>query len=390
MRRVAALGICVVGLVVTSESRSVAQDRPVVFIHGLKSDEGTWTNAAKRLEARVAIDARRPSLDWTLTYESQANQIQESALGSLPGTTIAVGHSNGGLVARQWSRLHPLAGIITVGTPHQGVPLVTNFWSYIHFNDALYYAIGDVFSAFSDPSYCCDWVWIIGKIGEAVARAASLADAAFFRTSLATGLNVAAPVFAQMDPVSSTFLAGINSGPNSEREMAELPARVGIASIAHNFYWGGPIRAAWPDEGDRYAAYRDLGEIALDVGAIAIQMRAEIEDTWALDLVDRLWMAAALLGSMDDWWCRVVSWPGGAQCWANDTVVPIWSQDYGRLGAIPIVVYGPAHTQETARDPIRIEELLSDPGETQEPRATSMLDDLLYDVMTRLMHVPAR
>jgi pimeloyl-ACP methyl ester carboxylesterase len=390
MKRTAVVALCVAGLVVANELALTAQDQPVVFIHGLNSNGGAWANAADRLKARAAIDARLPGLDWRLTYESQADQIEGSDLGALPAASIAIGHSNGGLVARQWSRHHPLAGIITVGTPHQGAPIVTNLLSYTHFNDALYFAISDVFGAFSDPSFCCDWSWIIARIGDAVARAGSLTDAAFFKAALTVGLTIAAPVFPQMDPVHSTFLAGVNSEQNLQREMGEIPSRVGIASIAHNFYWGGPIRAAWPDDGDRYAEYRDLGEIALDVGAIAIEMRAEVDDTWALDLANRMWRAAALLGSMDDWWCRVVSWPGRAQCWANDTVVPIWSQDYGRLGAIPIVVYGPAHVQETARDPFRIEDVLLDPAGTQALRASSMMDDLLYDVMTRLMHVPPR
>lgn len=390
MKRTAVLVFYVAGLVVASQLALTAQERPVVFIHGLNSNDGAWANAAERLKARAAIDARRPGLDWRHTYESQADQIEGSDLGALPGTSIAIGHSNGGLVARQWSRSHPLAGIITVATPHQGAPIVTNILSYTHFNDALYFAISDVFGAFNDPSYCCDWSWIIAAIGGAIAHAGSLTDVAFFKAAVAVGLNVAAPVFPQMDPVRSTFLAGINSEPNLQREMREIPIRVGIASIAHNFYWGGPIRAAWPNDGDRYAAYRDVGEAALEMGAIAIEMRAEFGDTWAIDLANRMWRAAALLGSMDDWWCRVVSWPGRAECWPNDTIVPIWSQDYGRLGGIPIVVYGPAHVQGTARDPYRIEDVLLDPSDTQTLRTTSMMDDLLYDVMTRLMHVPPR
>lgn len=390
MRLRVALGICIVCLAYASGSRLAAQDRPVVFVHGLRGDEGSWANAAERLGARMAIYPYRSSVDWAGTYQSQADQMQASAVGGLPATTIAVGHSNGGLVARQWSRMHPLTGIITVGTPHQGAPLVSNLQSYIHFNNALYYAILDVFGAFGDPAHCCEWTWVIDHIGKAVALAGSLSDAAFFKTALAVGLNVAAPVIPQMDPANSAFLAEINSTANLAREMADVPTRVGIASIAHNFYWGGPIRAAWPGDGDRYAMYRDLGEVALDLGAIAIEMRAEVDDVAAFNLADQMRRAAALLASMDDWWCRVVSWPGRAQCWPNDTIVPIWSQDYGRLGATPILIYGPAHTQETARDPVTIEELLFDPAGTQQPRPTSHMDDVLYDVMTRLMYVPPR
>jgi hypothetical protein len=53
---------------------------------------------------------------------------------------------------------------------------------------------------------------------------------------------------------------------------------------------------------------------------------------------------------MDDWWCQAISWPGFGICWENDALVPVWSQNYGALGAIAAVVPdGPTHTQETSQ-----------------------------------------
>src|SRR4029453_5895089 len=99
-----------------------AQDVPTVFIHGLASSGATWEGAADRLQARLSIAAYRPNLIWRSTFESQGDGLQ-AQLGWLPASTVAVGHSNGGLVARQWGRLHPLNGIVTPGPPNKAAPL---------------------------------------------------------------------------------------------------------------------------------------------------------------------------------------------------------------------------------------------------------------------------
>ena len=54
-----------------------AQDRPVVFVHGLASSGATWEGAANRLSAGLAIQPYRPDLVWWAPYEFQADQLQE-------------------------------------------------------------------------------------------------------------------------------------------------------------------------------------------------------------------------------------------------------------------------------------------------------------------------
>ena len=134
-------------LLIGSSVRAAAQDVPTVFIHGLASSNATWQGAADRLKARVAIAPQRPNLNWRDKFESQASSLQ-SALGGLPGSTIAVGHSNGGLVARQWSRLHPVGGIVTLGTPNQGAPLAYNALRWLNYNFTVSHVITEVFNAY--------------------------------------------------------------------------------------------------------------------------------------------------------------------------------------------------------------------------------------------------
>jgi triacylglycerol esterase/lipase EstA (alpha/beta hydrolase family) len=136
----------------------VAQDRPVVFVHGLGSSGDTWQSAAARLQSSLAIQGATPSLSWWSLYESQASELQQH-VGGYGADIIGVGHSNGGLVTRQWSRQHPVSGIVTLGSPHRGAPAVTNFFTYAGFSQNLLWSINDVVRGFAVG--CCSWQWIL-------------------------------------------------------------------------------------------------------------------------------------------------------------------------------------------------------------------------------------
>jgi pimeloyl-ACP methyl ester carboxylesterase len=325
---------------------TAAQDRSVVFLHGLFADSRTWDAAAARLQGQLALQPYVPTTDEGAPYETQAAQVQ-GALGWLDGSAIAIGHSNGGLVARQWSQSHPLSGIVTVGTPHLGAPLLANFGSYANFGYTLRDAIWAVFDEFNFS--CCDWRWILTQIAQQMIDAAGIFDLSMGQLILNLGLNVAHPVLPQMVP-GSDYLQSINSPGNLAREGAAVPARVGIVSVAHNFYWGGPIRAALPDHADYLAAIRDVARDILNYFAWALWTTAPFEDWQAWSLAGAMWNASYYLAVMDEWWCQAVSWPGFGLCWENDTIVPTYSQNYGQLGAaVGVMLDGPAHTQQTAQ-----------------------------------------
>jgi hypothetical protein len=105
----------------------------------------------------------------------------------------------------------------------------------------------------------------------------------------------------------------------------------------------------------------------MDYAAAYLLANADFADWTAFEIADGLLVASNLLAAMDEWWCETVSVTGFGQCWANDTVVPEWSQVYP--SGVPIFTGfdGPAHAQETR---------LSDP--------------LLHSVLTTYTSIPPR
>jgi pimeloyl-ACP methyl ester carboxylesterase len=116
----------------------------IVMQHGFFSDQRTFGRMEFWVRSHMTVsDVLAHSTDWTQTYENQASQLHV-ALRSSPAyvdpKTILIGHSNGGMISRYFGR-HPnvanelsgssyyyqpvpIAGVITIGTPHWGTPLV--------------------------------------------------------------------------------------------------------------------------------------------------------------------------------------------------------------------------------------------------------------------------
>ena len=194
-------------------SAASAQDRPTIFLHGLKSDPSTWQEAAARLSQRLAIEPHRPATDWRAEYPDQARQILNNPeIAPLPANTVAVGHSNGGVVARQLSRSRPLGGIVTIGTPHYGAAAAFNLprWNaalfgVIDFQAGLHQDIHDAELFFG---IFIDILDILNAVHNFTVR--SLVD-----VGAQIGLDLGVPVLRQMIP-GSTFLQGPELGREPE------------------------------------------------------------------------------------------------------------------------------------------------------------------------------
>jgi pimeloyl-ACP methyl ester carboxylesterase len=119
------------------------QGPSIVLQHGFYSDAPTFARMEYWLAKHMLVNnVIRHSIDWRQTYENQASQLHIALRSAdyIAPTMIVVGHSNGGMIGRYLGR-HPgianeisgspyyyppvpVAGVITIGTPHLGAPVV--------------------------------------------------------------------------------------------------------------------------------------------------------------------------------------------------------------------------------------------------------------------------
>lgn len=343
-----------------------AQDQPVVFVHGLLSSGGAWAATAERLQRELAITSHYPDLPWDRPFAEQASSLnQRPEFGSMPANAIAIGHSNGGIVAREWSRIHPVRGLVTLGSPNGGAPLVPQFYNWMVFQGVASSYIQTVGRAFSRWS---EFSWVMANVHGALAWTADFSFWSVFYLATTLGLDWQFPVTKDMRPGSDAFLS-LNSQANLERERLSVPMRVGIVSAAHNFYWAGPARAVMPDYADAVAVALYSTASALMGWGTYIFTSAEAMDFAAIEQASSLFDLAGFLLSIDPTYCMFVSSFAFAQCAANDGVVPYFSQEYpGGLNVYLGFEHndGPAHIHEMREV------------------------DVLNDVLVHLMQVPRR
>ncbi len=104
-----------------------ARRRGVVLVHGFVCNRGLWNPWMAALRARgipfaaVTLTPVLGAIDSYAPLIEAAVQRLAAATGQPP---LIVGHSMGGLAARAWLRDHAgakrCAGIVTIGTPHNG------------------------------------------------------------------------------------------------------------------------------------------------------------------------------------------------------------------------------------------------------------------------------
>jgi pimeloyl-ACP methyl ester carboxylesterase len=235
--RLALVLLAGLGAQIASPRTMVAQDQPVVFIHGLFLGSGEWQATANLFTQQFQIQQIVPTLGWGNSFETQASNLQ-GALGSLM-QVAALGHSNGGLAERQYVRQFGAGTRLnrgfTVGTPHRGAQLA----QYVRDGTAgryaqfLFNSIIDPFDFYyyNDPDFqdAVDFgpLFVAGGLMEAMAFIAY-----YFMpivNQVAVPVSNAIPVGAEMVPASA-FIAALNSSGNLSAEQANMPTRVAAAT----------------------------------------------------------------------------------------------------------------------------------------------------------------
>lgn len=114
----------------------------------------------------------RPTTNWKDPFTVQAASVT-AAINGLPDTSIAIGHSNGGMVSRKARmQVRPFKGIATVGTAHNGVALAARVSDY-NGPDQIDLATGETFTWNAEVYYgvapfTYQWSGILSGTGSSV------------------------------------------------------------------------------------------------------------------------------------------------------------------------------------------------------------------------------
>ncbi len=198
--------------------QAAAQDAPLVLVHGFKSQGATWAAAETRFNRQLAVTVYNPTVDWQRVFPEQAAQLH-AKLPGVPGVPTVVGHSNGGVVAREWSKTKPMKGLLTLSSPNQGAPIANNAIAWGMYNSSIIAGVLNIQSSFSNPNEGSYWIYSV--IQGALAFAADTVSTSIAAMS-ATGFDLYAPVFSQ-DKVGSPYMQSLNSPANLAREAAAIP-----------------------------------------------------------------------------------------------------------------------------------------------------------------------
>lgn len=342
MRRIALVAALALGFAQPAQ----AQDRLTVFLHGFNSNAGTWWGTATRLQGRLQIAAALPELPWHVPFDAQANHLNNLANSAgAPADTVIVGHSNGGLVARQLSTKRPVGGIVSLGSAHLGAPLAHNIqgaaFHYLNTGQQLSTLLW-LLGASHTNQY--SGIWFSSRMTLVRAAVATL-GAVLAHTVNDIAVNiwpiVTAPVLADMKP-GSAALASLNSGGNLGRESAAVPRRVGMVFTARDWWLGAPFVAGAPDK--QYWGHGAVVEGIRGLEAIRAYFDYPNFAPWdgvAQNIRIQASMIISNLLVYNSVWCFATTYDPSCSI-STDGVVPTPSQ-YFPGNAQNVGFYGPAH-----------------------------------------------
>ena len=348
-RRVA---LAVAAVLAFGSARGALAQQQMAFVHGFRSDGGDWAGLPINLINRFPLYAITPTLGWDRRLASQAITLSDvmSAYG-FDGSAVAFGHSNGGLISREMSRLRPVRGVVTVGTLHTGAPLAGNLGGVAVLSDVTFITNILPYLYFHWLVWCYDcytdsfsW-WITYYAMYYDLNMAYVGGLAYLATQY-VGFT-SSDVLPDMTP-GSAFLQSLNSWTNLVREQYDVPIRVGIGSQTWDNFgimWQGVLADYAPQLTNLQYTAAFLSYIAFFVNAF---YQDPYYDPYFWDKWFGSWFflqAAYVDWSIDPWWCQLIgAWDGW--CTPSDGIVPLDRQWFPSAGARGYLITGPSHTQE--------------------------------------------
>jgi pimeloyl-ACP methyl ester carboxylesterase len=344
--------------VLASSSVADAQ-RPVVWVHGIASNGGTWQGTPGWMSQYRHITSQTPSLSSFTFYQSQASEML-SMVGPMPSDMVAIGHSNGGIVSRMAAREHAMRGVVTIGTPHHGALLTTNSldgdtrewafnWAYAIVRPlvqySLYWILDDWCSWWCEPFY-----QTFANIYDGIVY--TLEQLNFIAAPPLRGTTV----LGQMEPGSS-FRDTLNGGSALSAESANLPERWAIRSEADpnlvSLFVG-----IFPDNASHFTnkVYIAFGAYTALYEYYSQFTGDDDPDYWAKQANAWMWAeGATALFNTDRAWCTLIGGfnESGGYC-SSDGIVPLESQTWPGANNIRTVWGGPGHMRETTNPGVQL------------------------------------
>ena len=194
---------------VLSSAPASAQERPVVFVHGIASSGSSWRDAADRLQATLD-HARRGARPQCRRHSMKCRPISWSSRAATVGNDVVViGHSNGG---DRGAAVEPGSSRLGAGDGRHTAPGRADRAEPGQLREcrisSLLSSISDVYRAFG--SACCNWQSLLTSYSLWWSLAYDLASSSILQIGASLGLTVAQPVLPEMVPGSS-YLSGLNS-----------------------------------------------------------------------------------------------------------------------------------------------------------------------------------
>ena len=140
-KRVGVFASLLCGFSNPAASQSAADSLPpVLLIHGFRSNVSTWDGLAVGLSGAGFSRVLRMNTLWSQNIVYQAGELATFATnnGIATESPILVAHSMGGLVARQLSVSLSSDALVTIGSPHQGHPLLKNVYASTSFYNIMF------------------------------------------------------------------------------------------------------------------------------------------------------------------------------------------------------------------------------------------------------------
>lgn len=181
-----------------------AQSETVSFIHGFGSTSSVWNTMNSDLSQDYSFNSYNVSYNTAQSIGTSASSVY------IPNGSVAVAHSQGGLLAREYLRrtsTSNLDALITVGTPNLGAPIINGAQAG-NLQTMLGYWIDDLAAG---PSF------VIGSQASAYVNGVLNALKIIGSNALddyIDDLTASATSITQMKPGSS-FLNTLNSSPSS-------------------------------------------------------------------------------------------------------------------------------------------------------------------------------